>query len=61
MAVARRADSHSGIAIKKDIAIDVFNPNALGALGNKFERWSRIRWRNKLCVGRNDLGALWTR
>src|SRR5688572_4404870 len=42
MAVARRADSHPSITIEKDIAVDIFNPNALRALGNEFEGRSWI-------------------
>jgi hypothetical protein len=34
MTMARRADSHARVAIQKDVAVDVFDPNAAGALGS---------------------------
>ena len=42
MAVASGTDSDSRIAVEKGIAVDIFDPNALGPLNDEFEARSRI-------------------
>jgi hypothetical protein len=42
MAMAGRADSDTRIAVEKNVAINIFNPNALSAFGDKLKRRSGI-------------------
>jgi hypothetical protein len=54
MTVSGRADGDSGIAVQKDVAVHVFNPNALSALRNELERRAGIGRVNELRIGFND-------
>jgi hypothetical protein len=38
MTMTRGADCNSGVAIEEEVAINVLDPNALGAFSDKFER-----------------------
>src|SRR5688500_8142650 len=58
MAVSRRTDGDAGIAVEKNVAVDVFNPDSAGALGDEFKGRPRVGRINKLCVGFDDLFAL---
>jgi hypothetical protein len=59
MTVTGGADCNAGIAVEKNIAVDIFNPNAFTTFGYELPTWSRVRWSNKLSVLIDDLLALW--
>src|ERR1700682_3922212 len=60
MAMAGRANSHAGVAIKKDIAINVFDPDALRMIGDQLEVRPWIGWSYKLRIGRDDFSPFWS-
>ena len=37
MAMTGRAHRDAGVAVKKQVAVDVFDPNTFGAFGDQFE------------------------
>ena len=57
MAVTGGTDGDAGVAVEKDIAIDVCYPDSLGPIGNQLERRAWVRWRNKLRVSFYDRSA----
>src|SRR5829696_5360239 len=57
MAVSRRTDGDAGVAVEKNVAVDVFNPNSAAALGHEFKGRSGVGRVNKLCIRFDDLLA----
>jgi hypothetical protein len=55
VAVSGRADSNSGVAIEKYIAVNVCDPHAFSLFCDEFERRARVRGRDELRVGFDDL------
>src|SRR6266567_239575 len=45
-----RAHRDPGVAVEKDVAIDVRDPDAFAAFGDKFEIWARVSRVNELRV-----------
>ncbi len=45
-----RAHRDTGVAVEKDVAIDVRDPDAFAAFGDKFEIWARVSRVNELRV-----------
>src|SRR2546423_11446128 len=43
VAMTRRADGNASVAIQKDVAVNVCDPDALAPLCNELERWARVR------------------
>src|SRR6266446_8824273 len=60
MAMARRTDRNSGVAIEENVSIDIFYPNSPRAFGNELEGRSGIRRGNELCIRLDNLAALRT-
>jgi hypothetical protein len=60
MAMTGGTDSHTCIAVKENVAIDIFNPDAPGAFSDEFERRTRIGRIHKLCIRLDDLLAIRT-
>src|SRR5438552_3255200 len=59
--VSGRTHGHAGVAIEKKIAVNVLDPDARGAFGDKFECRARIRWVNELRVGLDYAAGIWPR
>jgi hypothetical protein len=60
MAMSGRTDRDAGVAVEKNVAVDVFNPNAAGTFGDELEGRSRVRGVNKLCICFDDFLAVGT-
>src|SRR5215208_817504 len=58
MTVSGGTDGHSGVAIEKNISVDVFDPNSGATFGDELKRGARVGGGNKLCVCVNDLLTL---
>jgi hypothetical protein len=59
--VASRANGDASIAIKEEVSVDVFDPNAFAASGDQFKIGSRIGWCYELLVFSDDLAGDWPR
>src|SRR5262245_35375287 len=57
MAMAGGAYGHAGVAIEKNIAVHVFDPHAVSALGDEFVVRAGIRGVDVHFIGFNDLAA----
>jgi hypothetical protein len=60
VAMTGRAHGHAGVAVEKDVAINVSHPNSCAAFSDQFEVWPRVRRIYKLRVSFNDCASLWT-
>jgi len=54
MAVTGRADCDAGVAVEKDVTINVRDPNAFAACGDQFEVRTRVRRVHILRVSFHD-------
>jgi hypothetical protein len=52
--MTRRTHGHARIAVEKNIAVDVFDPDTFAALGDKFEVRPRIGRIDEFRVGFDD-------
>ena len=59
MTVSGRTHGDAGVAIEKQIAVNVLNPDARGTLGDKFECRARICRVNKLRVRLDYAAGFW--
>src|SRR5437016_14174607 len=44
MAMTGRTHGDAGVTVKKNVAVNVFYPNALGTFGDELERRARVGW-----------------
>ena len=56
--MAGRANGDAGVAVEKNVAVRVGDPNAAGVVGDEFVIRPRIARRNVLRVGVDDLARL---
>src|ERR1044071_9019095 len=61
MAVTGGAHGHAGVAIEKNIAIDVGYPNSFAAFSDELEVRTRIRRIHKLRIGFDDCATFGSR
>src|SRR5438552_15844414 len=61
MTVPGGTHGDAGVAIEKKIAVNILDPDASGAFGDKFECRARIGRVNKLRVGLDYVAGFWSR
>ena len=54
VAMARRTDRDAGVAVEKNIAVGVFDPDARAAFSDELPIGARIRRRHKLMVSSDN-------
>jgi hypothetical protein len=54
VAVSGRTNRDPGVAIQKDIAVNILNPDTLGTFSHQFERGSRVGRINVLGISLDD-------
>ena len=60
MAMSGGTHCNAGVAVEKNVAVNVFNPDPFSAFGDEFKGRPRVGRGNELCVCFNDLLAVWT-
>jgi hypothetical protein len=58
--MSRGANGYTRVAIKKNVPVNVFHPNALSPFRNEFKFWTRIRGSDVTSIGLDDLFPLRT-
>ncbi len=57
MAMTGRADSDAGVAIQKNVAVRIFDPNAVALFGYEFIIRTWVARSDVFCVSSDDLSA----